>query len=256
MLRRACYLQVWPLESNPSNPHPFRCCNLFWPCGSFGLKIKQRHGLEGHPCGANPSAFFLIRFYISLKQHRASPHTAHNVFMLALHEAAQHGSASNVLALLQSGAAFVTDVTPTGTTALMIAAAHGHMEVVDCLLQHGVDPSASDSTDGSTALILAAGAGHTECMRKCFDAGASIFVRNQLGATPLHCAASGGYAECVRELLRYGARADAIDGDGRMPSDVAATEELREVLQSTVDEQHEEWSEKSYDSAQDDRPWH
>ena len=41
-----------------------------------------------------------------------------------------------------------------------------------------------------------------------------------------------------------------------MPLDVADGDALRAVLAGALDEQYEHWSEKSYDSGQDDRPWH
>ena len=65
-----------------------------------------------------------------------------------------------------------------------------------------------------------------------------------------------GLRQVARALLRAGARADACDADGRLPIDVAADEHVRDELAAALDEQYEDFSEHSYDSAQDDRPWH
>ena len=44
--------------------------------------------------------------------------------------------------------------------------------------------------------------------------------------------------------------------EGRLPVDVTTSQAMRDLLAAALDEQYEHWSEKSYDSAQDDRPWH
>ena len=105
-------------------------------------------------------------------------------------------------------------------------------------------------------LMAAAQAGQLDELRGLLEGGASVYTRDANGASALHAAAAGGQLHVAQALLAAGARADARDNDGAVPADVAASGELRELLAAALDEQYEEWSEKSYDSAQDDRPWH
>jgi hypothetical protein len=55
-------------------------------------------------------------------------------------------------------------------------------------------------------------------------------------------------------LAAAGAGADALDGEGRLPADVATNEAVRSLLTTALDGQFCESD--GYDSGADDRPWH
>ena len=147
-----------------------------------------------------------------------------------------------------------------GAGPLLCAARQENVHMLHLLLCHVCESGtvSVDSSDGTgdTALILCVRAGNMEGVEHCLSAGASVHARDAMGATPLHSAARGGHVAIANALLRYGSQADSIDGDGHMPCDLATTDEIRCILEAARDELFEKWSEKSYDSAQDDRPWH
>ena len=109
---------------------------------------------------------------------------------------------------------------------------------------------------GFSLLHAAASKGHSALCCYLVEAGASVFARDATNNTALHLAASAGHAETCNLLVRCGAQADAVNSEGCTPLDGAASDACRAILEAGLDEQYEHWSEKSYDSAQDDRPWH
>ena len=150
-----------------------------------------------------------------------------------------------------------------GRSALLYAARRGHVAIIHHLLDSlNEDATArinlvdlADET-GLTPLMASALRGQHEALCLLLDAGATVGARDTTGMEALHAAASGGHRDCCETLLRSGARPDSLDGDGCMPAELAANDECRALLQSALDDLYEHWSEKSYDSAQDDRPWH
>ena len=81
-----------------------------------------------------------------------------------------------------------------------------------------------------------------------------VTARDDSGATVLHWAAIGGDLQVCQALLENGARADALDGEGRLPADVATNEAVRSLLTTALDGQF--YESDGYDSGADDRPWH
>ena len=159
---------------------------------------------------------------------------------------------------------------------------------------HG-DPSLVDMADetGLTALMGSAQSNNVDCMRELLSAGATLEARDHLGMTALHAACRAGSLEACNELLRIGARVDVVDDDGLDPfdhcdptsanyDDLCAILHSAHTLQSVLgaptvevlnarhsslgavdlpgeDVEDDQWdgcSFKSYDSQQDDRPWH
>ena len=213
----------------------------------------------------------------------------------ALMAAARAGHVASVTCLLSNGASATLHESTSGSTALMYAAASGHVECCALLLEFGANPIERDANLGSpllcavqhvdvltlllehvsidpltlipgadaadatglTPLMAAARAGQRDAIFHLLSAGASVHAQDQLGATALHAAASSGHLDAAQALLQEGgARADARDVEGRLPVDVTTSQAMRDLLAAALDEQYEHWSEKSYDSAQDDRPWH
>ena len=81
-----------------------------------------------------------------------------------------------------------------------------------------------------------------------------VIARDASGATVLHWAAIDGDLQACQALLDNGAQADALDGEGRLPADVATNEAVRSLLTTALDGQFCESD--GYDSGADDRPWH
>jgi ankyrin repeat protein len=157
----------------------------------------------------------------------------------------------------------------------------GDDALVSLLLAENSVTQADES--GLTPLMAAALAGHAAAVHSLCCAGAPITAKDGAGLTALHAACRSSSVDCVMELLRVGARTDVRDEAGLVPLDhldVAAPHyaALREALESarTLEEAinsgaaddsgcvsaaaavdyDSEYSWKSYDSAQDDRPWH
>ena len=240
--------------------------------------------LDAAECGDSAAA-------LSLLQSGASASAASSTGETALMKAARGGHPDVVQCLLSHGALAETRESINGSSALMLAAAAGHSACVAHLLAAHASPSETDANGrspllnaatnghdkalalllgastsasgadvadeaGRTPLIAAASAGALACVELCLAASASIYARDVTDATALHVAAQGGHLDVAHALLRAGARADVRDTEGNMPVDVATDDSMRDVLAAALDDQYEHFSEKSYDSAQDDRPWH
>ena len=186
----------------------------------------------------------------------------------ALHAAVLRGDPSLVEALAAAGAdldARVVRGTPVtrggpdfvlphnlaGATPLLLAAKFLEIEILRVLLARGADPGAT-LADGSTALMLAAGL-HSQ--PGLFDRRGRIAVHrpstagparevagllavsgvaagagNQRGDTALHAAAIHGYADVARFLVEQGVPADAANGSGQTPADVATDPDMAVLL--------------------------
>lgn len=183
-----------------------------------------------------------------------------------------------------------------GRSAMLYAARRGHARVVQLLCTRAnADVDIRDET-GLSPLMAAAQCGHVAVICTLVSAGALLPAVDALGMTALHAACRCGQLEACTELLRLGARADAVDEDGNRPIDHVDTgdvhaEQLLQVMHGAAElldaldsvqrqSSHtapfadamrasygdevaagtgDEWDDssfKSYDSRQDDRPWH
>lgn len=120
-----------------------------------------------------------------------------------------------------------------------------------------ISPAAADRMP----VTASAQSGMLDTFLQCLGSDASewemhqcVIARDASGATVLHWAAIGGDLQVCQALLDNGARADALDGEGRLPADVATNEAVRSLLTTALDGQFCESD--GYDSGADDRPWH
>ena len=67
------------------------------------------------------------------------------------------------------------------------------------------------------------------------DAGADIHAVDSDDETPLHWAAKHGALEALEFLLKKGARTDLKDNQGKLPIDVADTEEKKNALREAME---------------------
>ncbi len=114
-------------------------------------------------------------------------------------------------------------------TPLHVAAGYGRVEIARMLIDAGANVNVQDA-DGLTPLHVAALNGRVEIVRMLIDAGANVNVQDQWDWTPLHWATKNGDIEIVRMLIDAGARKDIHNNKGRLPYDLAKTEEMKNLL--------------------------
>ena len=126
-------------------------------------------------------------------------------------DAAMHGDAETVRALLREGAD-VNAAQGDGMTALHWAARHDDADMARMLVLAGARVGAVTRNGQYTPLHLAARNGGEATVRVLLDAGADVAARTSSGgALPLHFAAEHGDVEVITVLLDAGAHVDATD---------------------------------------------
>ncbi|WP_344470455.1 ankyrin repeat domain-containing protein [Nonomuraea monospora] len=130
----------------------------------------------------------------------------------ALYQAAVHGDADIVRALLAIGADPDLESGGDGEgLPLCAAACWGHLDAVNALLDGGADPDVREDAAGSamTALHWAAAGDHLAVARALLGRGADPSLPDGAGNTALSRAAERGATAVVRVLLGHGAVPDA-----------------------------------------------
>ena len=107
-------------------------------------------------------------------------------------------------------------------TPLTDAARHGRAADMAALLAGGADVNEQNS-DGvsSTPLIIACQEGQTEIVKKLLAAKADVNQARKGGATPLHSACAQGHTEVVTKLIAANADVNHAADDGATPLYVA-----------------------------------
>jgi len=150
---------------------------------------------------------------------------------VALHYAAEHGHNRVVDALLSNGAS-VTVRDFHGQTPLHAAAGGGHIACVRLLLEHGAELDVRGRF-GRTPLHAALA--HPEIVRLLLDLGAEVDVPDKKERTPLHWCAAEGYLDSARLLLDHGADIEAATGTGWTPLFLAARNGQMDVVRLLLD---------------------
>ena len=112
---------------------------------------------------------------------------------------------------------------------LYVASSNGHFAVVRYLVEQGADMEKVHN-DGFTSLIRASMNGHLEMVRYLLEQGANRDKVNNYDNTSLHLAANWGHLEIAQLLMVYGADLNARNSFGKLPIDVAWTEEIKQVI--------------------------
>ena len=120
-----------------------------------------------------------------------------------LHEAASHGQAETVLALIVLGAD-VNLADNFRSTPLHRSAINGHTETVQALIDAKAVVNLPDNF-GVTPLHEAARHGHTETVQALIDAKAVVNLADNDRSTPLHWAAIHGHTAAAQALINAGA---------------------------------------------------
>ena len=115
-----------------------------------------------------------------------------------------------------------------GYTPLYVAIKSGSFKVAQYLVEQGATLDKANSK-GHTPLVAAVRTGQLEATRYLLEQGADRDKANN-GCTPLHHAAMNGHLEIAMLLMSYGADLNARTNDGRLPIDVARTEEIKQAI--------------------------
>ena len=143
--------------------------------------------------------------YLGLLEQGANKDVLH----LALHRAAEHGSAIAIERLLEAGAD-PTAPDRAGLTSLHLAARNGHEPCIQILLKNEVHIRLKTRTKkrlfavpatGLTPLHFAAERGHVDIARYLIERGASADETDNIGRTPLHFSAKSGDSSMAEFLL-------------------------------------------------------
>ena len=135
----------------------------------------------------------------------------------------------------QDPAAPAPTVNSVADQALRDAALEGRLDLVAAAVDQGARINAPD-TDGRTALMYAAFNGHTECVRWLLEREEAVGAREYVGRTALMFASSGPFPETAKLLLDFGSNPnDADEYEGWTPLMFAAAEGQLEVIRALLD---------------------
>ena len=163
------------------------------------------------------------------QQGKATPApTVNTVADQALRDAALEGRLDLVVEAVDRGARINAE-DADGRTALMYAAFNGHTECVRWLLEREAAVGEREYV-GRTALMFASSGPFPETAKLLLDFGSNPNDADEYeGWTPLMFAAAEGQLEVVQVLLKFGADPSAIDNDGDVAADHAASNRHLEV---------------------------
>lgn len=160
-----------------------------------------------------------------------------------LHLAARNGH-HNIAQLLLANGADCTKRNDEGQTALHYAAESGYTEAARVLLDAGVSIN-STAEYGDTPLFRAVEAGREEMVLLLLENHANIGITNFKGETVLHRAAAKGYVEIASRLLVNGAASNTMTKYGRTALHEAAQKchfaLVHILLRSGADTQIRDW---------------
>lgn len=151
--------------------------------------------------------------------------------MLDIFDAAAHGDAARIAALLEYDSSLPASYSADGWTPLALAAFFGREEVARLLLVAGADPLARSRNGLRNQPLHAAAAGrHPALVRLLLAHGADATATQAGDYTPLHAAAQNGDADSLRALLAAGADANAVSAQGKTAADLALEQGHTEIL--------------------------
>ena len=118
-----------------------------------------------------------------------------------------------------------------GLTALHRCVFWNHPDIARMLIDAGADVN-FQRNDGESALHECAYWNRPKIARVLIDAGADLNLRESYyGLTTLHMCAWKNHPEIARMLLDAGADKTISDNEGRLPYELAQTQELKKLLQ-------------------------
>ncbi len=140
-----------------------------------------------------------------------------------------------IIDILIAAGADVNKTEESGTTVLMVASIHGPAIIVEKLIAAGADVNKIGGLYKESALHNASKSGQVEIVELLIAAGADLNkVTHYYHETPLFMASQNGHLQVVERLLEAGADKNIREIFGKLPIDVAKTEEIRNLLRNTV----------------------
>lgn len=164
----------------------------------------------------------------------------------ALHIATAYGLENVVQLLIKEGADPNTQ-NSEGWSPLMEACRRNFPMLVRVLIAEGVDANQAlphdDRSPGMphSCLAMAARHGYVDVARKLLDGGAKKDLPNDIGWTPLHEACHMNELPMVQLFIMYGADVCAKTSTGRMPHDLAFSEDMVQCLQDAMSDAQREY---------------
>ena len=107
--------------------------------------------------------------------------------------------------------------TAPSPAALLEAAASGRLSQLMKMVQNGAAPNGTAQGRGGRPLSAAAAAGHLKCVKALLASRADPNLGNMYGSTALHDASYNGKVDVVQHLLSIGANVDPRDANGSTP---------------------------------------
>jgi ankyrin repeat protein len=206
--------------------------DLFCAAGIGALDAVQGWFDAGGALRPNASRTGSSRFTADGTRLSCPPDTEQDQISDALYMAARNAHAS-VVRFLLSKSPDLSFRAYLGGTPLHWAFFGGSQEVVDLLTKAGADPALRDDTLGVTprafGICTLANWGFGFLVRDRLRQDPSLARIND-GTTPLHEAAREGHLEVVEMLLEAGADPNAVNRDGRTPTQLASTHGHGQVL--------------------------
>lgn len=157
---------------------------------------------------------------------------------LDVFEASAFGRVGQLRELLAADPSAAGACSDDGFAALHLAVFAGQEEAARILIEHGADvnvcstgPVAQVPPLGTAAFVRS-----VPLARRLLDAGADVNGQGAGGFTALHTAAQNGDGDLVRELLDRGADPSLETAARKTPADLAATDELRDLLRGRTGE--------------------
>lgn len=149
---------------------------------------------------------------------------------LALLDAARRGQEPRIQRLCGICDVNCRDTQGRHSTPLHLAAGYNHLRACEVLLEIGADANASDR-GGLIPLHNAASYGHTAVAELLVKHGSCVNATDKWLFSPLHEAAQKGRVQLTSLLVSHGADLWARTKDGMRPVDLAATPELKALLE-------------------------
>ena len=154
-----------------------------------------------------------------------------------IHNAVIDNDPMAVRAALADGAD-VNELGNGGQTPVLHAATRGKLRAAAALMKMGADASISDP-NGITPMHAAALHGHGKIVRMLLRYSVDANDMHTDGLTPLHRACLGpdaGHTDTVFALLEGGVAPDQPSSDGRLPLDLATSDNTRKLLMEALRE--------------------
>ena len=143
---------------------------------------------------------------------------------------AYFGDTPEVERLIEEHPEYINKANNDGITPIFMAASAGHCPEIELLINAGADMN-KHSKNGVTPLLMAIYNNHLPAIELLIRRGVDVNKPRDNGETPLMFLVSRpNNIEKIKLLLEGGANIDQRDSEGRTAFDLAANDQIRELL--------------------------